>query len=489
MMMHALQFLLRYLRALKTSETIYRFGIFTLIDSSIEKEINMQITSSAMRNLEIAQVDYKSYQTEKGSLLDFLNFCATKFGQRQLRKWVLSPLKHEAKIKNRLDAVEDLMGAMEAVQSFQKKIAHVSDLERQVASQFNFLQNAKLKKNRFEMLPRKKLKDFSVLLQQLRALEDAVGVFAEAKESFKSIRLRRLLAFQELEKKSDSKVSQNFFNMYINASNRPASLAQAGLFPRIQRAIEIMQDKVQEEDDLIVPKPGVDAKYDQIKDDIRKVQILIQKEFDYWKGQLHIKDLRLHCSQTQYKCELEVPNECKKQVPSDFTLTSKCKEGYRYQSAKLADLVYKLKQLEQDMCDQLLPFMESYFEEFYQNRNLWYQAISCVSELDALCSLAVCSFQMRVKCKPTFVKDSGVFELRGMYHPCMEKALRIQMVQNDTLFDKNTNFLVITGPNMGGKSTLLRQTCLAAILAQIGCYVPANSFTLAIVDKVYCRIG
>lgn len=97
---------------------------------------------------------------------------------------------------------------------------------------------------------------------------------------------------------------------------------------------------------------------------------------------------------------------------------------------------------------------------------------------------------MKTKCRPKFLKSTSeaTFRLKGMTHPCIALT-GVDFVSNDTIFENNVNLLLVTGPNMGGKSTLLRQNCIAIILAQMGSYVPAEEFILTPFDRIFTRIG
>ena len=122
---------------------------------------------------------------------------------------------------------------------------------------------------------------------------------------------------------------------------------------------------------------------------------------------------------------------------------------------------------------------------FYQYREHWQNVINCVAELDALCALAIYSSNPAT-CRPTLLaNDRTTLEIKGLKHALLANDA---YVANDVVFtDKKC--LVVTGPNMGGKSTLLRATCLAVVLAQIGCNVPAKSYTATLFDAIFTRIG
>jgi len=119
--------------------------------------------------------------------------------------------------------------------------------------------------------------------------------------------------------------------------------------------------------------------------------------------------------------------------------------------------------------------------------------VACLGELDCLCSLAKLGHEMNLttgyRCRPQFViSEQKVFELRAMVHPCISRNHQ-DFVPNDIVLEKSKDIFLVTGPNMGGKSTLLRQVCIATIMAQVGSFVPANSFKLTTVDRIFSRIG
>ena len=149
------------------------------------------------------------------------------------------------------------------------------------------------------------------------------------------------------------------------------------------------------------------------------------------------------------------------------------------------------------------------FKRFYENRSVFSQAINCIAELDCLCALGCLSADQSLgtMTRPVVV-DAGkgvepFMNLEGMRHPSVQMMMREeadgrkktkQFVPNDCKMGlKNTDseprFLLITGPNMGGKSTFLRQTCIAAIMAQVGCFIPAEKCEMSVVDRVFTRIG
>lgn len=149
--------------------------------------------------------------------------------------------------------------------------------------------------------------------------------------------------------------------------------------------------------------------------------------------------------------------------------------------------------------------LRSIFEKFDAKRTVWSAAVSCVMVLDALLSLAEISSAPQYTWPEIIQKtDSPLLDIKGGRHPMLEKIIArrgdASFIANDvklggtnsldsTTTEFTPKFLVLSGPNMGGKSTFLRQTCLIAIMAQIGCKVPADSCVMTPVDRVFTRVG
>ena len=154
---------------------------------------------------------------------------------------------------------------------------------------------------------------------------------------------------------------------------------------------------------------------------------------------------------------------------------------------------------------RMVPLIRDMFLRFYSYREHWTNAVNVVAELDVLCSLATFSKQANM-CKPSIClsykqdettsqdneDDPDCFiDIKGLRHPLF---LNDNFVPNDVILgrgngEEETSCLLITGSNMGGKSTLLRSACLAVVLAQIGCYVPADAYRATLIDRIFTRIG
>ena len=168
-------------------------------------------------------------------------------------------------------------------------------------------------------------------------------------------------------------------------------------------------------------------------------------------------------------------------------------------------MVENLEKAEENLNDAIVPFIVSLFTHFYSKKQLWTQVVSWLAELDCLHALAdVSNSGDGAMSRPQLLSYEDNYgkpylELRKMRHPCVSKT-GINFIPNDTVIGKLFSskddpeedteiILLVTGPNMGGKSTILRQTWIAVIMAQIGCYVPAEKWVMTIVDKIFTRIG
>ena len=177
--------------------------------------------------------------------------------------------------------------------------------------------------------------------------------------------------------------------------------------------------------------------------------------------------------------------------PKDYTIISKRKGFLRFHTPDIENMLSKLVKYEEEFKKQFIPFIFEYFRKFYKRHATWQQLISCLAELDCLCSLAILANSMKSKCLPKFLPNTegeSVFKLQDMVHPLVANN-KIDFVPNNVVTSDSANIFLITGPNMGGKSTLLRQTCLATIMAQVGSFVPAKEFMLTAVDRIFTRIG
>lgn len=269
-------------------------------------------------------------------------------------------------------------------------------------------------------------------------------------------------------------------------------------------------DRARAENEYVVT-PGTEADYDRIIDDIKQQE---QELTAY----LHQQRKILASNEVKYKdlgkeiYQLEVPNNAVSRVPKHWSKKSGTKAVSRYYSPELEKMIRSYQELLELRTVVLGDLYRRIQRRFAGSRSgekvangsgggddVWRRAVGILAELDCLMSLAKVSGPYGVlgdtKCRPQFVCSpptaKGRFRVRSLRHPCLEHLDNLTaFIPNDiALGGDDKSMILLTGPNAGGKSTLLRMTCVAIIMAQLGCYVPAESCEMTLVDRIFTRIG
>eukprot|EP00347_Sterkiella_histriomuscorum_P021958 403332180 len=470
----AIAFLEEALIAQQTIST----GEFHLYTPETQSQLEyMVLDSQALQHLEVVESASGKFE---GSLLHYIDHCKSPFGRRQLKRWVLSPLMNIQRIEERLDAIEDLIQHQYETDVFRSKLSKLPDIEKLLAKIYTYSIKNRVKAIYFENVSLIKLKEFRILLKHFRVMEELCESLMNKKNEFKSQRLRQLLT---------------------------PDTEQYGLFPTgikdIVKEFEgmIVWKKTQgggPDDEIPEPQMGLDEEFDRANEAVDKVKQKLESYLQQIRSQF--KDRRINWSHAKYRYELELPAELidGKKKPADFEFTSQ-RNGYqRFHTKEIKQYVEELEVVEEKLKDDLTPFLCALFQKFHEHKDLWNRTMNVITELDCLCSLSIVSGQsVGDMCRPQFVgyqgeyANSSLLDIKQLRHPCVTLNQTKSFVPNNTLLAPNQDqtLLLVTGPNMGGKSTLLRQTCIAVILAQIGCYVPAQSIKLNPVDRIFTRIG
>lgn len=424
----------------------------------------------ALRNLEIFE---NSSGTTDSALFTSINYCKTPFGQRLLRNWLCSPLSDTKQIENRLDAVQALMSNDNA--SLMNEISHIleqtPDLERllcKIKSQC-FKSESDSRAIMFDgnQYSKAKISSFLNILNNFRRLRKFISSVGKSIGGCESQVLKRLLTFT----------------------------TEGGLYPDYSATLEYFENafdhETAERTGKIIPASGVDKDYDRCQ---AKIDDYKRKLDDYLEEQKMV--LKTHHIEyfgtAKNRYQIQVPEHYCKNVPKDYQIETTRKGFRRYYTPTIINLFQKLTTYEEEMKKTLDGIMSTIFEQFSRKINLWSAAIECIAILDVLQSVA--SFVRSLKandvdiCRPTFVTDSDVpiIDYMNGRHPALVKA-NPNYIPNDLRLDDK--LLLLSGANMGGKSTLMRQTALLVILAQIGCFVPGSSMRLTPVDRIFSRLG
>ncbi|CAL1537586.1 unnamed protein product [Lymnaea stagnalis] len=457
------------------------------------KQRHLVLDGVTMANLDV--VWNSATQSTQGTLLERLNTCTTAFGKRLFQQWLCAPLCQPASISDRLDAVEDLMacpGITEECLTLMKKLP---DMER-LLGRIHSIGSAGKSKNHPDsrailyeevIYSKRKIEDFLTTIEGFKSAVNIIEKFQPSVDSFKSKLLRSCVT--------------------VRAGNVNDNEAH---FPNIKEDLEFFDTsfdhKSAKKDGVILPSKGVDEDYDRSLDDISQVTKDLADYLEQQKKVLSCRSL-VYWGTAKNRYQIEVPESAWRNIPDSYELMSSKKGAKRFRTSAINDLLRQLIDAEdrKDAC--LKDIMRRIFHSFDERRTKWMSVVECLSVLDVLIALAAYSQGGDgVVCRPEFVlpEDGSepILEIRDGRHPCVSRTFEGgDFIPNDTVIgvrDENddedgsyseSQVVLVTGPNMGGKSTLMRQVGLITIIAQMGCYVPAQRCHLTPVDRIFTRLG
>ena len=403
----------------------------------IEEEHYVWLDRFTIRNLELVSSPNENAVT----LLHVLDQTQTPMGSRTLRKWMLMPLKEKVLIDERLSLVEFFIHQEELADELSSTLKRVGDLERMVSK----IATGKIN-------PREVLQ----LARALRAIE----------------RMKTLC--DQVEHPALAKIAEQL-NPCLTICTR-------------------IEKEIQEEAPVVVSKGGifnrgVDAELDELfalATNSRDVLVDIQRRESERTG---IPSLKIGFNNV-FGYYIEVTNTHKSKVPPEWTRKQTLTNGERYITEELKELETKIlgaqdKMLEIETClyNKLLVSLLDYIPMIQLDARL-------AARLDVLLCFATVSNENNYT-KPT-INEGTALDIKGGRHPVIEQQLPPgePYIANDVFLDNTKQqIIIITGPNMSGKSALLRQTALIVLMAQMGCFVPARHADIGIVDKVFTRVG
>ena len=473
----ALALAIDYLENILLAQTVLPTSKFLDLIGLEATEKSMYLDDRAINTLELFEVDLGTRITEENTLFSYMDHTSSDFGRKMFRRWMTTPSRDVELLRDRQLAIEDLGNAGDAADRFQADLKRLNDIERLLGRIYNLRNPQRFKAYVMEDLVVEKLHDLLGFLKEMKKIEPLLKHFVYCSRNFKSKRLYELTNFKEATSKKKGS----------DEDEGEKKKKQKGEFPRIQAMLDSLEKMVVIEDKIPYPAPGIDRRCDELRLEITQLKEKLEEILDEQKKRFKNSSIKYYHAKLRY--QIEIPEhlvEGKK--PSDFIITSKKKGFQRFQTEAIEKHVWRIEALEKELRKNLLPFLFDYVKAFYERRNTWNQVIAYLAELDCLCSLAKLALKMDVRCKPVFLDDTSkpVYKLKGMVHPCLLGRVK-DFVRNDIVFEKE--IMLITGPNMGGKSTTLRQASIAIIMAQMGSYVPATEFTLTPFDRIFTRIG
>lgn len=403
----------------------------------LQDEQHVWLDRFTIRNLELIYSPHHGGKT----LLDIMDQTTSPMGARLLKRWVVMPLVDNKKINDRLNAVESLITHSTQADELKKLIRQVGDLERLIS----------------------KVSLEKVNPREMSQLNRALLAMAPMKE---------LLA---------------------NSTNSTLKRISEQLNPCPTLSAKIGAEIMEEAGPVIAKgnfiKAGVNAELDELRDIKNSGKDYITGIQQKEAARTGINSLKVGFNNV-FGYYLEVTNSHKAKVPADWTRKQTLTGAERYiteelkiYEQKVLGAEEKIQVLEEKLFADLIRFAKDYIVTIQQNANL-------VAITDCFLSLAEIAVANNYT-KPE-LNDSYTIEIKEGRHPVIERQIDVsdKYVPNDILLDSETQqILIITGPNMSGKSALLRQTALIVLMAQTGSFVPATSAKIGLVDKVFTRVG
>ncbi|MDZ7719836.1 MAG: DNA mismatch repair protein MutS [Balneolaceae bacterium] len=399
----------------------------------------MALDSSTKRNLELTTTMQEG--GTDGTLVSILDDTVTAMGGRLLRKWIMRPLKKVKQIQKRLEAVDWLYQHHDRRHELRDELGQIGDLERLISRISVGRTNAR------------DLKQLQLSLAQIPRVKTQITQSDNALLNSVNDRLKLMVDVQERIEKAI-------------VEDPPASIRDGGIFA-----------------------DGFDDDLDELRDIARNGKEYIAKIKDDLAKETGISSLKIGYNKV-FGYYIEVTNTHKDKVPEHFIRKQTLVNSERYITPELKDVEEKVlsaeeksKTLEGELFEELRLYVAEFADEIQQ-------IAGALAELDCLQCFAEVSFRNNYV-RPE-VNDGDVVDVKKGRHPVVEKTLPAgePFIPNDIYLDNSEyQILMITGPNMAGKSIILRQTGLLVLMAQLGCFVPAEKATIGLVDKIFTRVG
>ena len=416
-----------------------RGGLERMTELTLYSEAQfMRMDTNTRRNLEL--IETMRNKEKRGSLLWVLDETRTAMGKRLLRSWIEQPLVSPAQISRRQNAVEELFRDAMLRDEIAQALTGIFDLERIMTRIVYGSANGR----------------------ELRALCTA---------------LKKLPALKSLTAEKTS-----------------------ALLQEIHRSVDVMEDLSSLIDRAIVDEPpftireggmirqGYNEELDQLKSDMTNSQGLIAAVEAREKERTGIPKLKIGYNRV-FGCYIEISNSYKNDAPDDYIRKQTLTNCERFITPELKELENRILgasdkavRLESELFDQVRKTVAAELGRVQRTAN----AIARLDVLQSFAAVSAAGDYVRPE-----VNLNGRLILRDSRHPVVEKLLRgAPFVPNDVTLDMGENRIaIITGPNMAGKSTYMRQTALILLMAQIGCFVPASFAEVGIVDSIFTRVG
>ena len=399
----------------------------------------MVLDETTLRNLEL----FRNIRdrSKRGSLLEFLDLTSTPMGTRTLQKWLQMPLISSEKIESRLDAVEELVCDSLLRTEIREALKGMGDLERVVARTSCGTASPK---------------DLVALKSSLERLPHIGQLLVDVKSS-RLVDLRKRLDLGSLKEVAD------LINGAIK-DDPPSAIREGGII-----------------------RDGYDPELDELKSTLRDGRGWISRMERDERKRTGIKSLKVGYNNV-FGYYIEVTKANLSAVPDEYIRKQTLTNAERFITPELKEMESKvLSAQERSSSLEEELFLKIRAEAASRAREIQEKA-AALGELDVFVTLAVVAAESEFS-RPK-LNATGEISIRDCRHPILDRAMRGGFVPNDVHFDgKENRFLILTGPNMAGKSTYMRQIALAVIMAQMGSFVPASFASISPVDRIFTRVG
>jgi DNA mismatch repair protein MutS len=403
----------------------------------IERDAYVWMDRFTIRNLEL----YASPHQNATTLLEVIDHTVTAMGSRLLKRWLALPLKDQAAITKRHDAIESFAAQPELLQKVLGQLKQIGDLERLISkvatTKIHPREVIQLKNSLEALVPVRQLllhSENPVLHSLAEQMDDCASLRARVKETLKE--------------------------------EAPVNILKGNAIA-----------------------PGHSQELDELRAISKSGKTYLDDMLTRESAATGIPSLKI-ASNNVFGYYIEVRNTHKDKVPESWVRKQTLVNAERYiteelktYESKILGAEERIAILEQQLYDDLVQWLQKFIAEVQRNAN-------CIAEVDVLSGFSILAQKYHYN-KPE-INQSHVLDIKGGRHPVIERQLPLgeSYIANDIYLDRDTQqMIMITGPNMSGKSALLRQTALIVLLAQMGSYVPAERASIGLVDKIFTRVG
>lgn len=406
--------------------------------SRIDQEEYVWIDKFTIRNLELFS---SNGSREKCGFADVIDRTLTPMGGRRLKRWVAMPVRSIEEINRRLDVVEHLTRDGEFAEAVREQIAQVGDLERLVS----------------------RIATGRILPREMIQLKSALAAVAHFKALLDSTDAEQL----------------NLLGIELDPLE--------GVRERLERELYPDPSNQLQKGGFIAP--GVDAELDDLRRIARHGKQVLDQILERESERTGIPSLKISYNNV-FGYYIEVRNTHKEKVPEDWIRKQTLTSAERYITEELKEYEQKILGAEERMLQIELRLYQQLIADLTRTIPILQRDATIIARVDCLQSFARLAVERRYT-RPELNEGKRI-EIKEGRHPVIEILLPVgeEYIPNDvTLDDKEQQIIMITGPNMSGKSALLRQTALIVLMAQMGMFVPAKSARIGLVDKIFTRVG